>query len=440
MANGASQGPHARGFIGVGLLGLGVVGASVAEALLQRADFLTDRVGLPLRLTGVGVRDVRKLRTAEVPVSLLTTDGSAVIADPDTDIVVELMGGEQPALTRIREALELGRGVVTANKEVMAKHGTALRGLAAQKATPLLYEAAVGGGIPLIATMRRGLVASRTTAIRAIINGTTNYILTRMAQDEMDFVDALAQAQSLGYAEADPKNDVDGIDAAYKLAILASLAFRTPVAFEDVFHEGITHLIANDFRYARELGYTIKLLAIAREEDGEIQARVHPTFLRQEMLLAKVDGVYNAVQIDGDLTGEVLLYGRGAGPAPTTSAVLSDVIEIASDLVQGRAATAAPDIRSASRIRSMDDLDVRYYIRMRVADRPGVLGQIALVLGDSGISMASVIQKETDEAAQSAEIIIMTHRARESAVAAASAKLAGLETIREIGAIVRVEE
>ncbi|MBI4236708.1 MAG: homoserine dehydrogenase [Chloroflexi bacterium] len=419
---------------------MGVVGTGLVQALSQRTALLRDQAGLPLRLTRVLVRDHSRPRGVELPPGVLTDDPAAVIEDPATQVVVELMGGEEPAHRYVRHALQAGRSVVTANKELMAKHGAALQELAREQGVALLFEGAVGGGIPLIATFRRGLAATRITAVRAIINGTTNYILTRMAQDGLDFPTALARAQALGYAERDPQNDVEGVDAAYKLAILATLAFRTPVSLEDVYYEGIGRLTAKDFRYAQELGYTIKLLAIAKEEEGVVQARVHPAFLRQEMLLAKVDGVYNAVQVDGDLVGELLFYGQGAGAQPTTSAVLSDILEISRDLVAGRPLAFHPPLKPVRHIRPVEEIAVRYYIRMSVADRAGVLAQIARVLGESGISIASVIQKETDDAAQTAEIVIMTHRAREAAMRQATGALQALDVVKEIGTIVRVEE
>lgn len=433
--------PHDQGFVGVGLLGMGVVGTGVVEALKNQAELLHEEVGAPLRLTGVAVRDPKRPRGADVPEHLFTTDALAVIQNPETNIVVELMGGAEPALSYIRSALEAGRSVVTANKEVIAKHGLELQALAAKQGVALLYEAAVGGGIPLIATMRRGLAATDVTTVRAIINGTTNYILSRMSHEGIDFSDALVQAQELGYAESDPRNDVGGADAAYKLAIMASLAFHMQVPLDAVYYEGIEHLTPNDFRYAQELGYTIKLLAIAKETaDGTVEARVHPALLHESVLLAKVDGVHNAIELSGDLIGQLLLYGEGAGASPTASAVLSDVLEISRDLVSGRPVSQQMHTRSDRSVRPMDDLEVRYYIRTSVTDRPGVMAQITRVLGEAEISIASVIQKETDEAAQVAEIVIMTHRAREAAVQQASRALVELDAVKEIGSIVRVEE
>ncbi|MBI2867235.1 MAG: homoserine dehydrogenase [Chloroflexi bacterium] len=426
--------------VGIGLLGLGVVGGGVVKALLDKASVLAHRAGSSLDLRSVLVRDLAKARDVEVPPGILTTDPRNVIAGPAVDVVVEVMGGEDPALDYVRQALSQGKSVVTANKEVIAKYGPELFALATANKAELRFEASVGGGIPIITPLQKDFQANHITNIKAIINGTTNYILTKMAQEGMDFKAALEEAQRLGYAEPDPSNDIDGTDAAYKLAILATLAFHTAVRFKDVHHEGISRLAARDFRYAIELGYAIKLLAIAKDEDGAVQVRVHPVFLHQDELLAKVDGVYNAIQIEGDLVGKVLLYGRGAGPNPTSSAVLADVLEVARRLARGQAAPPMLRLDAGKRIRPMSDLQSRYYIRMQVADQPGVLAAIATVLGNRKISIASVIQKEVYLDAQAAEIVIMTHRASEADVQAALDELQRLSLVNEIGTFVRVED
>ena len=427
MSKGAA-GPTERGYIGVGLLGMGVVGTGVAEALTTRASFLEESVGLPLR-------------SSLVDASLITTEGKDILDNPDVDIVIELMGGEDAALPAIRGALADGRSVVTGNKEVMAKHGAGLLAMARAIGVSLKFEAAVGGAIPVIAALERGLTGARVRTLRAIINGTTNYILTRMAVEGMPFEDALADAQAQGYAEADPGNDIDGTDAVYKLAVLATLAYGSPVSPESIYCEGIGHLAPQDFRYAHELGYAIKLLAVAKEiDDGELDARVHPAFIASDAQLAKVDGVYNAVQFDSDSAGELLLYGRGAGSGPTTSAVLSDLIEVARGLTGHGGPQQRQTPGAANRVRPIDELDFRYYLRMTVTDQPGVLAAIARILGDASISIASVIQQEVDETARSAEIVITTHRSRESALRDATGRLTALDVVREIGSIIRVEE
>ncbi|MSQ61679.1 MAG: homoserine dehydrogenase [Dehalococcoidia bacterium] len=429
------------GRIGIGLLGLGIVGSAVAEALATNAAYAA-RAGAHLELRGALVRDRQRQRSARLRDLALTTDADALLDDPAVAIIVELMGGEEPAYTYLRRALAAGKHVVTANKEVIAKYGGELSALAAVNNVALRYEASVGGGIPLIAVLQRDFLANEISNVAAIINGTTNYILTSMAKDGIDFAEALAQAQHLGYAEADPRNDIEGIDAAYKLAILAGLAFRTPVHVADVFHEGITGLRARDFRYASELGYAVKLLAIAKRTPAGIQARVHPALVQQDEPLAKVDGVFNAIQIEGDLSGAVMIQGRGAGPGPTASAVIADILEVSRNLREGRTPLAAISGASAVPVPlvPMQELRTRYYVRMSMADRPGVLARVAQVLGEEGISIASMIQKEVDEDAGSAEVVIMTHHAVERAFQRAIARVADLDTVPEVGTFVRVME
>ncbi|MCS7276917.1 MAG: homoserine dehydrogenase [Dehalococcoidia bacterium] len=428
--------------VNVALLGLGVVGSGVARALLEKGEVYARRLGRPLRLRRVLVRDLQRQRPLPLDPSLLTDQADLVLDDDEVHIVVEVMGGERPALDYIRRALERGRYVVTANKEVMAKHGPDLLALAHRRGVDILYEASVGAGIPIISPLKRDLSANEIRGLRAIINGTTNYILTRMDREGMDFATALAQAQELGYAEPDPSNDVEGHDAVYKLAILASLAFHTYVPPEAIYREGIARLQGRDFRYARELGYCIKLLAIARrssDDGGEaVEARVHPVLLSQDELLAKVDGVLNAIEVEGDLLGRVVFQGPGAGAAPTASAVIADILDAAQALTHGRPPAPWQGAQSLP-LRPMSELRCRYYIRMEVADRPGVLAQIARCFGDHQVSIASVIQKETNEAAQTAEIVIMTHSAREADVRATMADLERLEVVCNVGNFLRVE-
>ena len=424
--------------VGIALLGAGTVGTGVGAILNQRAAAFTRVLGSPLSLRGVLVRDTRRERPG-IDSALITDNASKLLEDPDVDIFIEVLGVEQPALDYIRQALQAGKYVVTANKEVMAKHGPGLLALARQHGVDLLFEASVGGGIPIIAPLKRDLLANRIVGLAAIINGTTNYILTAMSQEGAGFAEALARAQDFGYAEPDPTNDVEAFDARYKLAILASLAFRTPVSPDDIYREGITRLTAKDFRYAAELGYAIKLLALAHEGESGIQARVHPAFIPATAPLAKVDGVINAVEVEGDLTGKVVFQGAGAGSLPTTSAVIADVLEAAQSVVGGRR-EVHPEEESASRILPISDLVTRYYLRITVADRPGVLAQIAKCLGEAQISISSVIQKETHFDAQTAELVIMTHEAREASMQRALAEVADLAAVQEIGSFIRVEE
>ncbi len=430
-----------RSQVNIVLLGLGVVGSGVARSLVEKADVFARRVGVPVVLCKVLVRDPDKKRAVDLDPSLITADPEEAFAT-DCDIVVEVMGGEQPAYDYMQRSLADGRYVVTANKEVMAKHGPALLASATEVGTDILYEASVGGGIPIISPLKRDLSANDITGLRAIINGTTNYILTRMSRDGMDFEVALKQAQDLGYAEADPTNDIEGHDAVYKLAILSSLAFHTHVRPESIYREGITRLSARDFRYAAELGYAIKLLAIARRDPAEkdgVQVRVHPALVPDTELLARVDGVLNAVQVNGDLTGRVLFQGAGAGSLPTTSAVMGDVLDAARSIAQDsrpfpwRYTSDIP-------VKPMSDLLSRYYLRVEVADKPGVLAGIARSFGDHDVSIASVIQKETDDAAQTAELVIVTHVAREASVQESLAQIQRLDEVKQVANLIRVED
>ncbi len=427
--------------IGIGLIGLGVIAGQVARVLTEKAEILAGQVGCPLILRKIKVlpQDLTRPQAKKMDSKLFTTDADEFFAEPDIDIVIEAIGGESPALEYLEKAISSGKHVVTSNKEVIAKHGAELLALAQQHGVGLRYEASVGGGIPLISPFRHDLVANKISGIYAIINGTTNYILTRMAREGTDFSSALSSAQKLGYAEADPKDDVEGIDAAYKLAILASLAFHSQVQPQDIHCEGISRLDSRDFRYAQELGFAIKLLAIAKQSDKSIEVRVHPVFIPDDSLLAKVDGVYNAVLVEGDLIGKVLFFGEGAGARPTSSAVIADVVSAAQDIVLGVGNRTKQRLTPGKAIKPMSEIETRYYLRLDVADSPGVLAQISKVLGDHSISIASVIQKETDKVAQTAEIVIMTHPAQEKAMQQALSELTGLTVVKEISNFIRVE-
>ncbi|RJO62482.1 MAG: homoserine dehydrogenase [Dehalococcoidia bacterium] len=425
--------------IGIGLMGLGVIGGQVARVLTERSGMLAEHAGFPLILRKIKVieSDLTRPQAQAMERSLFTIDEEEFFNTPGLDIIVEVIGGEHPAFEYQKRALKSGKHVVTANKEVIAKHGAELLALAAQNRVSLRYEASVGGGIPLIAPFQRDLIANRINGIYAIINGTTNFILSTMAREGTEFATALGQAQKLGYAETNPRNDLEGIDAAYKIAILATLAFRSRVRPDQVFHEGISRLSRRDFRYARELGFAIKLLAIAKQSDSEIEVRVHPVFIPADCFLAKVDGVYNAVQVDGDLTGQVTFLGKGAGALPTSSAVVADVVAAARHVASGQSGSTWQPGEN-KRLKPMSQIVTRYYIRMGVTDQPGVLAQIAFALGSHQISIASVIQKET-EPDQTAEIVIMTHPAREEAMQAAFAEFKKLPVVKEVHNFVRVE-
>jgi homoserine dehydrogenase len=428
--------------VGVGLMGLGVVAGGVARVLTGRAGALAEQAGCPLVLRKIKVleSDLSRPQAKELGLKLFTTDDEEFFGQPDIDIVVEAIGGEKPALDYLKRALSSGKHVVTSNKEVVAKHGAELFDLAQRNGVGLHYEASVGGGIPLIAPFQQDLVANRIGGIYAIINGTTNYILTRMASEGIDFSPALKSAQKLGYAEADPKNDIEGIDSTYKLAILASLAFHIQVRPQDIHCEGISRLSSRDFRYARELGYAIKLLAIAKESDNLIEARVHPAFIPADSLLAEVDGVYNAILVEGDLVGRVLFYGEGAGASATSSAVVADVVSAACDIITGGGCRMRWRLEPGKAIKPMAELETAYYLRLNAADQPGVLAQVSKVLGDHRISISSVIQKAVDAKARTAEIVIMTHPAKEAEVQQALAELGRLKVVKEIGNFIRVEE
>jgi homoserine dehydrogenase len=429
--------------IQIALLGLGVIGSGVARTLVEKGPAYAEQLGFQLNLRHILERDLYKADAVPVDRRIVTDDPRVVLDDEAVDIVIEVLGGERPAYDFIKEALSSGRYVVTANKEVMAKHGLELLALAKERGVDILFEASVGSGTPVIGPLKRDLSANEITSVRAIINGTTNYILTRMTKEGLDFQEALSQAQALGYAEADPTNDVEGFDAVYKVAILASLAFHTHVRPEDVYCEGITNLNARDFRYAQELGYAIKLLAVARTEEDGVDARVHPAFVPKEQLLASVDGVLNAVQVEGDLLGPVLFQGPGAGPLPTASGIMADVMDAANSVAAAKSGRRGDRLRwQAGRplpMKPVAELTTRYYLRMEVADRPGVLAQIARSFGEHGVSIASVIQKESDAVAQTAELVIMTHVAREESVQKTIREVGELAVVNRIGSVLRVE-
>ncbi len=429
-------------------MGLGVVGGGVAAALLDPSQLVAAQAGLPVNLKKVLVRDPYRQRDASVPAGMLTTNPEDLLGDADIHVVVEVIGGVDPAARYLTAALESGKHVVTANKEVMAKHGPELFAAAQRGRAHLLFEASAGGGIPIIGSLMRQLRANEIRSIRSIINGTTNYILTRMAYDHAPFDDALAEAQQRGYAEADPTNDVEGFDAVYKLSILASLAFHQRVAPEAVYREGISALQPQDFRYAQELGYAIKSLAVATLEPGGIGARVYPALIPLENMLGKVDGVYNAVEVTGSLCGQVLFHGMGAGRGPTTSAVVGDLIDIGRRIRANEPPVEAPMVGAAPEqpgrtmlpVKPIDDLQTRYYIRLNVTDQAGVLAQISRILGERNISIASVLQKDTFPQEQTAELVITTHPAREASVREALRLVADLGVVNRVSNMLRIEE
>ena len=426
--------------IGLGLLGVGNVGSAVARNLDARAEALERQLGRPITIQRALVRDLDKPRDAPIPADRLTTDPAAVIDDPDVDVIVEVLGGVEPAQQYLRRALEAGKHVVTANKEVMAAHGVDLLQLAADRDLDLYFEASVGGGIPLIGPFRQDLAANEIEEVHAILNGTTNYILSQMAEHGRSYADALAEAQQLGYAEPDPTNDVEGHDTAFKLAILATLAFKGRVAPTDVYREGITQLSQADFTYAAELGYSIKLLAIAKRRGTTIEARVHPALVQRDFLLGQVEGVYNAVRISGDLLGRAMFMGRGAGPQPTSSAIVSDLIDLGHNIRRAAHNRIPVLLDRPVSVIPIEEVLSRYYLRLWVQDRPGVLARIAAICGEHEISIASVLQKEVDPDARRAELVLLTHDAREADWQPALRRITALDVVPKVASVIRIED
>jgi homoserine dehydrogenase len=424
--------------LSVAVAGLGTVGAGVLTVLRDNAELVAARAGRPIAVTAISARD--RTRDRGVPLGGLRwyDDPVALAADPAVDVVVEVIGGsEGPARELVRAALEQRKPVVTANKALMAVHGAELAALAEHAGVPLAFEAAVAGGIPVIKALREGLAANRISRVSGILNGTCNYILTVMRERGREFAEVLADAQKLGYAEADPSFDVDGIDAAHKLAILAALAFGRPVAFEAVHVEGIRAISALDIGFAGEFGYRIKLLGIARQTEGGIEARVHPCMVPQASPLAGVDGVFNAVVAEGDFVGRVMLEGRGAGAGPTASAVVADLIDIArgrATPVWGAASGALSDAPSVP----MSQHFGAYYLRLMVVDRPGVIADVTAVLRDSGISLESMLQRGRAPG-ESVPVVLVTHETNEAAMRAALLRIAALDAVLEAPTLIRIE-
>ncbi|MDR4474478.1 MAG: homoserine dehydrogenase [Nitrospira sp.] len=429
--------------IGVGVIGFGTVGTGVARVLTENAELIRRRVGVPIKLVRIADLDITRDRGIAIPPGVLTTDIQQVLTDPRVDIVIELMGGYDVAKRVILDAVQRGKHVVTANKALLAVHGEEIFAAASRQGIDLGFEASVGGGIPVIRALTEGLAANNIQSIYGIINGTSNYILSRMTSEGQRFDVVLEEAKRAGYAEADPTFDVAGIDSAHKLTIMVSLAYGTPVNFKEIYTEGITALTPLDIAYAKEFGFTIKLLAIAKFSDGEIEARVHPTMVPSASQIAKVDGVYNAIQLVGDAVEDVVLYGRGAGSMPTGSAVVSDVMSIARDMLKnatGRVPPASyqPDQRWPLRMRPMEEITSLYYIRFMVLDRPGVLSKIAGVLGHYGISISSVLQQGRKEG-QTVPVVIMTHMAKERDIQSALREINPMPYISEPTMLIRVE-
>jgi homoserine dehydrogenase len=428
--------------INVGIIGFGTVGTGTARILIENADIIRRRLGVPAVLKKIADIEISRDRHLNLSSVKLTTDANEVINDPDIDIVVELIGGYKPAKGFILDAIKHNKHVVTANKALLAVHGEEIYTAAEKAGVTIGYEASVAGGIPILAALRGGLAANNIKSIYAIVNGTCNYILTLMTNMGRKFEEVLKEAQAKGYAEADPTFDIEGIDSAHKLAILAMLTYGTPVTFDDIYTEGISKITPLDIDFARNLGYKIKLLAITKMVDGEIEARVHPTMLPEEFPIANVDGVYNALSVVGDAVGSTLFYGRGAGDMPTGSAVVSDIIEIGRDILAGctnRTPIAAFRQRARLKLRKMDDITSCYYLRFTAMDKPGVLSRISGVLGRNNISIESVIQKGRG-AAEAVPLVMMTHEAMERDVRTALEEINKMDCVDGHTALIRVEE
>ena len=430
------------GKIGVGLVGWGTVGCGVVQVLRENAGVIESRLGVPLELRRVADLDLERERPVAVPPEILTTRMDDILEDAEIQIVIELIGGLKAAKTVIRRALESGKHVVTANKALLAHDGNELFAIALSKGLSIGFEASVAGGIPLIKSLREGLAANRINTIFGILNGTANYILTRMTEDKLSFADALKEAQTLGYAEADPTLDIEGIDTAHKLAIASAIAFGTPIQFDRIHIEGISGIDPLDIQYAEEFGYQLKLLAIARNKSGRLEMRVHPTLIARKHVLASVKGAYNAVHIEGNAVGDVMLYGMGAGMMPTGSAVVSDLIDVARDILNktpGRIPALAfqPGRLQKIEIKPVEDVWTSYYFRFLALDKPGVLSKISGILGKHQISIAAVIQKGRH--ADRVPLVMITHEALESNVRKALDEIDMLDVVLAPTALIRIE-
>jgi homoserine dehydrogenase len=428
------MGRNGDGLVRVGILGCGNVGTALVGLLDANAELITRRSGVRIEVARVAVQNLTKDRTIKFAPGVLTNDGEAVVSDPCVDVVVEMIGGVEPARSLILAALKAGKPVVTANKELLANFGAELFEVAATAGVDLLFEASVAGGIPLMRPLRESLVGERIRRVTGIVNGTTNYVLTRMTEERCSFAAAVSEAQQLGYAEPDPTADIDGFDAASKAAIIASIAFGARVVAGDVSREGIRNITTDDIGAADELGYVVKLLAVTEETDGAVSARVHPAMVPVGHPLASVSGSYNAVFIEGEAVGQLMLLGRGAGGGPTSSALLGDLIDAAKNLHSG-ARGATIGVLERRPIRPIDETSSQFYVSLDAADRPGVLATIAGVFGKHRVSIQSMQQKGQGD---DARLIFVTHLAREADVAATIREVRGLDVVKQVGSVIRV--
>ena len=430
--------------INVGIVGFGTVGTGTAKILIENSLLIEERVGTPIVVKKIADHDIEKPREINVDPAILTKDANEILNDPEIDIVVELIGGYGYAKEFILKAIDKGKHVVTANKALLAVHGDEIFRAAYRKGVDIGFEASVGGGIPIIRALKEGLVANRIESIYGIVNGTTNYILTKMTAEGKKFGDVLKKAQEKGYAETDPTFDVEGVDAAHKLAVLISLAYGVRIRFEDIYTEGISKITPLDIEFAREFGYRIKLLAITKDDRGKIEARVHPTMLKESAMLANVDGVFNAIYVTGDAVGSTMFYGRGAGMMPTGSAVVSDIADIARNIIKKSHQRVPPLGCSEGCIKDAKVKDIsetvnHYYIRFSAMDKPGVLSKISGILGENNISISSMIQKGR-QVGGSVPIVMMTHEAKEKDVRKALDEIDRLPVVHDKTVFIRIEE
>jgi len=426
--------------INIGLIGFGNVGCGVIKILQQRRSLLAQKIGIEICVTKICDKDITTKRDVSVDKILLTRNPDEIINDPQIDIVVELMGGINPAREYISEGLKKGKHVVTANKALLAEYGLELFSLASARGKNIYFEASVGAGIPIIKSIKEGLVANKFGAVFGIVNGTSNYVLTQMSKEGCSFSSAINAAKNKGFAEKDPTLDIEGIDSAHKLVLLTYLAFGRIVNLKDVFIEGISHISAFDIAYAQELGYTIKLLAIAKKEGDELEVRVHPTFLPCQHLLASVDGVFNAIYVSSDLAGDLMFYGPGAGQLSAASAVVSDIVDLTQDIKAGLFRPTLNTVEDSliKGLRKIDDFENKYYIRIMAVDKPGVFAKISGILAKFGISIASVTQKERKKA-QVVPVVMITHQAKEKSLRTALKMIDKLSDIKEKSVAIRIE-
>jgi homoserine dehydrogenase len=426
-----------RDEIRVGILGFGIVGGGTYEVLCRNAESITQRIGVPVRVVRIADIDWSRDRGIDVPEELQSTDAAEVYAADDIDIVVETIGGISPAADFVLAAIANGKSVVTSNKEMMAKRGAEILDAAAAAGVDVEFEGAVGGTIPIIRALKESLEANRIEEVTGILNGTTNYILTRMTAEGSDYAEVLADAQALGYAEADPTNDVEGIDAKYKIAILSAIAFGHRISYDEIHSEGITKISAADIDYATEMGYAIKLLATARRDTDQLDVRVHPALVPKSHPLAQVNGVFNAVWVVGDACDQVMLYGRGAGALPTGSAVAGDILDCARNILSGSRSRVPCTCQGEAHLMPMEDVRSRNYVRMRVKDRPGVLGSIATIFGQEGVSIESVVQRGGSKNGLS-EIVWIMHEGPERELHSALGAIGQLGIVDEVCSVLRV--